>query len=333
MNLQRKLSLVVATGAIALGAGHFVQKKASDRAALEGPPVVVTSVVPVAAGPVDVAEKIAPFQQPALPAEAAPFPAATTSEQPATIGLAKTDPAPTSTLYTADISNVPPEDTVISADQECGISFDLIPQPGAMIGITLLAPCNPDQRVVLQHAGLAVTGRTSASGALFAILPALTQRAQIEATFGSGEKQQASLLISDFAGLQRFAVQWQDKDAFQLHGFENGARYDEPGHISAAYTGAVGETGFLTVLGDASVNLPLLAEVFTFGPNATAELVLEAAVTEATCGREILGETILAKDGTVIVTDLTVAMPACDAVGDILVLKNLLQDMTLAAVN
>jgi hypothetical protein len=321
MNLQRKLSLVVATGAIALGAGHFVQNKASVRAGLEGPPVVVTSVVPVAAGPAVSDDAPLPFRAQAVTDVGAEAPSAVPdlSEDPV---FAKNE----TTLPLAD-------DALVSAEPDCRISFDLIPQPGAMIGITLLAPCNPDQRVVLQHAGLAVTGRTSASGALFAVLPALTQRAEIEAIFSAGERQSASLVVNDFAGIKRFAVQWQDKDAFQLHGFENGAGYDEPGHISAGFTGTLGETGVLTLLGDATVPLPLLAEVFTFGPAAKADVVLEAAVTEGTCGREILGETILSKDGTVTVTDLTVAMPTCDAVGDILVLKNLLQDMTLAAAN
>lgn len=329
MNLQRKLTLAVATGAVAFGAGHFVQKKAADRMAGDLQPVVVSSVTPVAAGPNDFVEKATTVQPPVLPGEAAPI-------AQAPLPAAAPVPAPVAAPVLAAVE--PPVAPLAplpepSAGPDCTMQFDLIAQPGAMIGLTLLAPCHPEQRVVLRHAGLAVTGKTSASGALFAAIPALTAAAEVEAAFASGEEATASLAVPDFQSVRRFAVQWQDADAFQLHAFENGAGYDQPGHISASYTGKLGESGLLTLLGDATTDLPLLAEVYTFGPDKTAEIVLEAAVTETTCGREILGETILAQDGSVDVTDLTLAMPGCDAIGDILVLKNLANDMTLAAAN
>lgn len=312
MNLQRKVSLMVLTGAVALGAGHFVQNKAANRFAGDMPAVAVSSVTPVAAGPQDNASAALPVVNPAEPVAAAK-PLAVSEE--------------TADALSAKMALTP------AVSDNCAMQLDLIAQPDAMIGLSLLAPCHTEQRVVLRHAGLAVTGRTSASGSLFATLPALTALAEVEVGFASGEQVAASVGMPDFEGVQRFAVQWQDADAFQLHAFEKGADYDKPGHISAAFTGVPGESGFLTVLGDASTSLPLLAEVYTFGPDRDAEIVVEAAVTEETCGRETLGETLYAAVGTVEITDLTLAMPGCDAVGDILVLKNLLQDMTLAAAN
>ncbi len=59
--------------------------------------------------------------------------------------------------------------------------------------------------------------------------------------------------------------------------------------------------------------------------------MVEAAVTDLTCGRELLGETLTSVGGAVMVNDLTVAMPDCDATGDILVLKNLVPDMKIAS--
>ncbi|MDR7124208.1 hypothetical protein [Pseudotabrizicola sp. 4114] len=329
MILQRKLTLVVATGAIALGAGHYVQEKAGDRATAEPLDMIVSDVVPVAAGPADVTLTPTIIEPPALPVDAAPIvkvPAPVTDAPPERFAAA--DPA-------ADLVKEaqPMPAPAMAPPPDCTVRMDLLPQPDAMIGLSLLAPCHADQRVVLKHAGLAVTARTSASGALIAALPALTAVAEVEVILTGGEKVRASVPMPDFAGVQRFAVQWQDADAFQLHAFENGAGYNQPGHISAAYTGTSGESGVVTLLGDGAVNLPLLAEVYTFGPAQKTELVLEAEVTENTCGREILGEAILATGGSVEITDLTLSMPDCDAVGDILVLKNLLQDMTLAIAN
>ncbi len=226
-----------------------------------------------------------------------------------------------------------PDTLRVDEADACSTQLDLIPQPGAMIGLTLLAPCHPEERVVLRHAGLAVTGKTSASGALFATIPALTAVSQVEVLFPSGEVATAQIGMPEITAMQRFVVQWQDGDAFQLHGFENGGGYGQPGHVSASYPGKAGAGAFLTLLGDSTTDLPLLAEAYTFGADFDAQIVLEAAVTEATCGREILGETIIAAEGSVEITDLSLAMPDCSAVGDILVLKNLVQDMKLAAAN
>ena len=90
--------------------------------------------------------------------------------------------------------------------------------------------------------------------------------------------------------------------------------------------------GFLQILGDPAAPMPLLAEVYTYPAGKTpVEMVVESAVTDKTCGRELLAEIIAVQGGEVDVTDLTLAMPDCSAVGDFLVLNNLAQDMTLAA--
>ena len=60
---------------------------------------------------------------------------------------------------------------------------------------------------------------------------------------------------------------------------------------------------------------------------------MEAAVTATTCGRELLGQTLQTAAGTVKVSDMSLAMPDCDAVGDYLVLKNIVPDMTIASSN
>ena len=338
MNLQRKLTLMVATGAVALGAGHMVQKQAADRMAAEAPPVVVSSVMPVAAGPEAVVVPKADYSVPALVVDTTPAPAPVPVTPLQTVSKEKDIvPTPVPEAVAPEVATTAPDAASGLAGQEaapdCARQLDLIAQPGVMIGITLLAPCNPDERVVLRHAGLAVTGRTTAGGALFATLPALTAISDVEIGFANGDVTSASIDMPDATKTRRFAVQWQAADAFQLHAFENGADYNQPGHISSIQPGTPGTGGFLTILGDSGTDLPLLAEVYTFGSDDKAEVVLEAAVTPATCGREILGETVMAEAGSVEITDLTLAMPECDGLGDILVLKNLLQTMKLAAAN
>ncbi|MDZ4096724.1 MAG: translocase, partial [Paracoccaceae bacterium] len=139
---------------------------------------------------------------------------------------------------------------------------------------------------------------------------------------------------------RRFGVQWLAEDAFQLHAFEGAADYGMPGHVSAAdpempVAGMLAKSGFLTLLGDDQVTLPMLAEIYTYPANGNIDvrMIVEAAVTTKTCGRELLGETLASIGGAVTVKDLTVSMPGCDGQGDILVLKNLAPDMMIATAN
>lgn len=293
MDRKRQIALVAALVAVGLGAGHFVQKDAPQQTA-SLPAVKPTTVVPLAAGSEDLPE-------PALPVAKAP---------PATVPLES--PAPVQA-------------------EACGAQLDLIPRARAVIGMTLIAPCHGDQRVVIKHGGLVVTGRASANGVLFLDLPAMEPSGSVTVAFADGETVQGALPVPDMAAVQRFAVQWLEQDAFQINAFENGADYGDPGHVSAATPlGPTDAGGFLTVLGDATVELPMLAEVYTYPATGKAEVVVEAAVTQATCGRELLGETLVSQGGDVLTEELTLAMPECTAEGDILVLKNLAPERTLA---
>ena len=81
----------------------------------------------------------------------------------------------------------------------------------------------------------------------------------------------------------------------------------------------------------------LMAEVYTF-PTLTSDsagrigLSVEAEVTAANCGRQIAAQTLQLKPGeTLRSRDVTLDMPACDANGDFLVLKNLFEDLKVAA--
>jgi hypothetical protein len=224
------------------------------------------------------------------------------------------------------------------AGPSCPASLDLSVAENAMIAVTLVATCHPDERVVLKHAGLVVTAKTTFTGAVFTDLPALTQQAIVEVTFKDGSSLKASLDVPEVARLRRFAVQWSDEDAFQLHGLENGADFDTLGDISGATpntppAGAPATAGFLSVLGDSTTAFPLLAEVYTYPANPADQpnIVVESAVTAATCGRELLAETLFSAGGKVVKDDLTAAMPACDAIGDYLVLNNLVPDMKVAS--
>lgn len=352
MDIKRRAARGIAVLAVALAAGHLVQNmgdkpaaKPAASAELAKKPVQVQTVAagPEAAAPVQAAKPpesaplpaapLAATVAPSLP-EVAPLPAEPDAPK-VTVEVRKADPAPAVVVEEPAVL----EEPAVTANA-CDVTLDLMAEPNAMVGVTLVAPCNPSQRVVLRQGGLAVTAHTTSTGALFTALPAFESTALIEASFADGTKASAEIAVPDLATLRRFGVQWQADDAFQVHAFEGGATYGQPGHVSAAdpkrpAPGLQATGGFLTLLGDATTENPLMAEVYTFpaDPVAKPEVVVEAAVTDKTCGRELLAETLTSTGGSVFVTDLTLAMPGCDAVGDYLVLKNLVLDLNMAAAN
>ena len=316
---KRRMARVLAVVAVALAAGHLVQTLAA-RQMRPAPHLAETSAPPRPKAVVQLAARndVAPLAPIPPPAPKAPLPP---------VALGRMPPLPAA-LPAPVVKSVP-----LAAADPCPVTLDLMADPGAMIGLTLLAPCHPGERVVLRHAGLAVTVTTTANGSVFLALPALETEAVVEARLADGTELSDSVTVADLAALRRFGVQWQGNDAFQVYGIE------PAGTISAANPGTAPVVnlplagGFLTRLGDPAARTPLLAEIYTFPGTSPAEVVVEAAVTPATCGREILGETLVSVGGTVRVTDLTLAMPECDAVGDFLVLNNLAPDLTLAAVD
>ncbi len=330
MELKRRLSLVVAIMSVALGSGHLVQYgfNAPAEAAVVAAVDVPLEITLVAAGP----EVILPEIEPATISLPAPSFAMAATEDTPNIFTLPSDP-----VILAELGHTAGK---TPAAGQCPHSLDLLAEPSALISITLTVPCHANERVVLRHGGLAVTGKTSATGTLFATLPAFEDTAVVSVLFRDGHTIDNTVVVPDSKAIRRFGVQWMGDDAFQLHAFEDGSSYGEIGHVSAAdprrpIAGEPMENGYLTLLGDDQVDLPMLAEVYTYpvAPDAQVQIVVEAAVTKANCTREILGETVADIAGDIAVTELSVTMPDCSAIGDILVLKNLDPGMKIAAAN
>lgn len=304
MNLQRRIALTVSLLAIGLGTGHLVQSRVADREAATAPKP--RKIEQLSAGTADLPE----------------FPAPTT----ATPVKAGTQPlaAPDAATQQAEAANA------------CPVELHLLAETNATIALALAAPCHADERVVVKHGGLAVTARTSTTGLLTMDIPAMETQAKVAISFLDGSDVQGRVQVPDLASLRRFGVQWMSDDEFDLQAYENGAEFGQPGNVSATnpkapVPGQAAQGGYLTLLGDTTVSLPMQAQIYTFPQSGEAEVTVEATVSPATCGREMLGEAITSVDGKVAVSELTLAMPDCSVPGGILVLKNLVPEMKLAA--
>lgn len=344
MESKRKIARVVAVFAVALAAGHFVQTAAGNRSSSKV--ATPTRVTPVAAGPEAVRAETPKVGRTATTAATMTAPAMVAQAAGMSLKLAALSIGPSlpSTLMPqgslAQTGPTTSEPAASAKPADCTANLNLVVQPGAIVSVALDAPCQPNERVVLSHEGLAVTVRTDADGRYAGDFPALRSQAVFAAKLADGSRVDAQADVPDASIVRRFGIQWQGTDGFGIHAFEDGAGYGSDGDVSAAnphtpMPGAVPTSGYLTLLGDSTVDLPLLAEIYTWpaDPAAKVEIVTEAFVTQTTCGADLLGETLNTFGGDTWITDLTVAMPACDGVGDYLVLKNLALDPKLASAN
>lgn len=284
------------------------------------------------AAAVPMASAAVPATEPA-PARAAP---ARAEPGPARAEAPVITPAPVIAPQAAESGSDAPlaDDKAIG---DCREDMALIPQAGAMLDLGLLAPCRPNERVVIRHGGLVITGQTSQAGTLIASVPALVAPTEVQMDFADGTSISQSVEVEGLGDFDRFAVQWMAGDAFSLHALSPGADYDSAGHLSAINPGRSSAEGhFISVLGDPSAERPLMAEVYTWPKGEAAadsaiEFSLEAAVTPQSCGREMPAETLQLSGGKLLVRELSISMPDCTATGEFLVLPNPVSPEKLAA--
>lgn len=224
----------------------------------------------------------------------------------------------------------------------CDITMSASPSAGALIDVSLIAPCHAGERVTLHHQGMMFTEVMPTEGALTVSVPALSEQALVIASFASGDGSTAMTDVPSLGFYDRIAVQWRGDTGLGLHAREFGADYFTKGHIHAEARGdmavtARGDGGFLTVLGNAETPDPLRVEVYSFprgAAHATGEIAMtvEAEITAGNCDQTVEAQTLEVRGERDLRTrNLTLDMPGCSTTGDFLVLKNLVEDLTIAA--
>ena len=266
-------------------------------------------------------------------------PSAATMDQPMPEDLAKrmpTDEAPEAAGAVAE------QNQFSEYGLPCAVEITAEAGIAAMVNLDLAAPCYANSPVTITHEGLRFTTATDATGSLSLAIPAFAEMAEVGLTFDTGAEAVAAVQITDFSSFDRVAMQWQGQTDMQIHAFEYGSDYEEQGHVwaGAAHSPARGERrqgGFMTTLGIPGIPGGWVAEVYSF-PAAEApeqgviRLNVEAEVTSATCGRDVRAQILQpGLNGGLEPVELTLAVPSCDAVGEFLVLKNVLRDMKIAS--
>lgn len=247
--------------------------------------------------------------------------------------------APAAALPELD-RDAPPKSAIRTHD--CIMTAVAKPLPGAMVDVTMSAPCAMNERLTVHHHGMMFTMATDANGLLNMVVPALMEEAVFVMAFANGDGAVAHTAVPDLANYDRLAIQWYGAAGFQLHAREFGAGYGQPGHI---WSGLVADNdafhtdaqGFMVMLGNISIADTLIAEIYSFPAgmaqrDGTVNLSVEAQVTAANCGREIEARTIERLQGAPLKIQNTVlVVPDCDAVGNFMVLNNLVADLKVVS--
>ena len=313
----------------ALGIGFIMQNGSGskpDVVAAAPMPKIVETVLPVEGEPLEL-ESITDTSALSLPREAA-------------MGIALPDLQAIKTAASAEPLSILPDEEP-NPQFSCDLTMEAKPIAAAMVEISVNAPCLPNERLALHHNGMVVTQVTDTDGKMTTTMPALSANALFVAAFADGTGASAQVEVSSLAFYDRVVVQWKGDSGLQVHALEYGANYEDDGHVWAAHTpgmdvAARGEGGFISHFGDPEVSDAHIAEAYTF-PTGTAArsgevaLTVEAEVTAQNCNREVTAQSLQVSGGKSLkVRDLTLFMPECDAVGDFLVLKNLLNNLTVA---
>lgn len=291
---KRLLAMVCGTAACALAIGNFMQSGAPARPAAQADPA------PVALQSIELTSALpaAALRRPAAPARLSPDPAAW------------------------------------AGAADCPVTAVAVAAPVASARTTLSAPCHPHARTAVHHNGMMFTATTDAAGTLSLRIPVLAEQAVFIFELPDGRGAVAHTQVSGMDMVERVALQWTGQAGFEIHALEGGASYGQSGHVWAG--GGAGAASHVARFGDSSQPAARMAEIYTFdrasGASLDVALSVEAEVTAQNCGRDVSAQALELRAAAPLRSrDLTLTMPDCAAVGDFLVLNNLVQDLTIAA--
>ena len=219
---------------------------------------------------------------------------------------------------------------------DCGISLSATLAPLALVDLAFAAPCHGNERVTVHHSGFMFTATTGSDGSLSVQVPAMVENAVFIVELASGPGVVATTQVSGLDRIDRVALQWTGDSGLEIHAREFGAEYGQAGHVWSG-AGDAGRASQVVRLGDDRQLAPRIVEIYSFDRNVaeqdgTVALSIEAEISGANCGREISAQTLELRAGQGLQTrDLVLSMPNCNAIGDFLVLNNLVEDLKIAA--
>lgn len=228
-----------------------------------------------------------------------------------------------------NLVGITPVAATTSADRgdRCRPTMQLTAVAGAMIHLSLTAPCNREERIVVRHSGLSFASRTRADGAATILFPALKPDATVAVYLADARLVLGRVAVPDVTSYARYAVMSEWPADVEL-------RVTDGEKVLIGTAPMIGGSDQRVIsLGAQDLQFPLMARVYSVPGRSLGQATLtgELRITPASCGRTLRVETVLSAGGVTKVDERAVTVPLCGTAGDILLLKNLGATLTLAA--
>ncbi len=199
----------------------------------------------------------------------------------------------------------------------CAVDLRAEPMPDAVFSITVNAPCKPDQNIAIQYAGLTFDTATGVTGRTTFNLPAMASKGTLVSVFSDGTSLSTQLEAPDLSEYARVAVAWADALDMRLTA-------NAPHHTPVSFYDLGEETGRTVQILSHHQSPDINRAVIRLG--------VAAPITAQNCGQERYAKVRhLQPNMPPISYDLMLAPTSCDRIGGNLELKNVLQDLKLAA--
>lgn len=214
----------------------------------------------------------------------------------------------------------------------CDLVFEATPLGATMVRLEVSAPCHPSTIAEVSHGSLRFTTATGPDGALTVDLPATTTTSTFRLRFADGVIAMAEAQVPEAADYLQTAVMWQGPLPLGLVALEpGGARIDAEAPRSPQRSVHLGR-GFLTQLGALYDQDSWRLAIYSTPRrnHGRIRFALEAAVTAESCGQDLRSGLAQSHRWDETPEWVTLVMPDCEKIGDVLVLKNLLRPLTLA---
>ena len=339
-----RMTTAAVTLAIAIGAGHLMQfgLGTSEHVDSQQPAPRPASLRPRA--PVAEASTML-FYNPLLHSGEAPEESQRVPDAPDAALHPLSFPAPSAPpiAVPAETSSLPANGVLARKDglgTICKVEAEATAGAGAVIHVTLDA-CERDVPVLVQHAGLTFSGSTDAQGKLIADIPAFEPEARVSLSVAGRDPILLDVDVPAAVWYDRVALSWNGSAPLTIHALEMGADPGSAGHVSTLRPRSperadAAEGGYIVRLGNPAIGDGAVVEVYSFPSGRmdgrpTVRLSVSAEVTNATCDRRVPVRILQSLAGSIGNAEtVAIAFPGCEAVGDILVLKNLLEDLKIA---
>lgn len=208
-------------------------------------------------------------------------------------------------------SLIPDRQNLSAFGLPCGLTLKSELRGKSVHSIRLVDPCRARQSVAFRYAGLRFDALFSSTGNLQLDIPALSENGGLEMTFEDGLTEDVALEGAELDHLARIALAWTGPDAPTL--------VMQSDHVQ-------------TMLGSQGQSIQIVTHQIEPNRAEIIRLQLDRTISEAACQSPGKGR-IIRKIGArpQVTYGLSFAPPDCHKVGQTIELKNVLEDLKLAA--